>query len=96
MANGDDEDGRQLEDFGEASEETGPDVGTEPAPDPKRLAFAKQVLAGTGFLFVLAAAAYVSDAAFGGDRGKDIFDAGKTILPPIATLVLGYYFSRSS
>ncbi len=39
---------------------------------------------------------YLEDSDLSNSRGKEIFDACKTILPPIATLVLGFYFGKSA
>jgi hypothetical protein len=35
---------------------------------------------------------YFADA--GNERAKEIFDACKTIIPPMVTLIFGYYFGR--
>jgi hypothetical protein len=51
---------------------------------------AKFLLLGTGVLFILGGLAHL----IYGDRGSAIFETCKTILPPIATLVIGYYFSE--
>ena len=58
--------------------------------DWSRLYFAAGILAFVGFIFVVAMAFY----AFGpeGTRGKEIFDACVKALPPIVTLVIGFYF----
>jgi hypothetical protein len=61
-----------------------------------RLYFAAGVLAFLAFIFVFAMLIY----AFGGDGttgtadspGKVIFDSCVKVLPPIATLIIGFYF----
>jgi Na+/H+ antiporter NhaA len=58
--------------------------------DPKQLHFAAAILTGLGLIFSLSMAMLV----WGGERGKEVFDACKTAIPPIVTLVLGYYFGR--
>ncbi|HEX4966226.1 MAG TPA: hypothetical protein VF173_35790 [Thermoanaerobaculia bacterium] len=65
----------------------------EPARlEEERFWLAKWLLLGLVVLFVLSAAADL----FAGDQGKTVFEACKTIVPPIATLVIGYYFSNNS
>ncbi len=58
----------------------------------EKLGLAKWLLLGLAILFGLSAAADL----FVGDQGKTVFEACKTIFPPIATLVIGYYFSEKS
>lgn len=61
-----------------------------------RLYFAAGVLAFIAFIFIVAMLIY----AFGGDPaaggaetpGKIIFDSCVKVLPPIATLIIGFYF----
>lgn len=57
-----------------------------------RLYFAGVVLCVLGFIFVLS----IGILAFSekDEIGRLIFDACKTIIPPIVTLVLGYYFGQ--
>lgn len=63
----------------------------------RRLYFASIVLIGVGLLFVLSMTMYYfEEPSSGNSRGKEIFDSCKTILPPIATLVLGFYFGKSA
>jgi len=70
--------------------------------ETRRLYFAAAVLVGLGFLFFEAMIlCYYSEVQIGANgnsvnHGKDIFDAAKTILPPIVTLVLGYYFGSTT
>lgn len=52
--------------------------------------FAKAILLVLALLFALGAICEVFKPQ------SNIFEACKTILPPIATLVIGYYFGRSS
>jgi hypothetical protein len=71
--------------------------GVSPRGDleSSRLYFAAGVLAFLAFIFVFAMLIY----AFGGDGattadspGKVIFDSCVKVLPPIATLIIGFYF----
>ena len=67
--------------------------------ETRRLYFAAVVLSGLGLIFVLVTGLYVFtsvEGASGGNPnpGEKIFDAAKTIIPPIVTLVLGYYFGQ--
>lgn len=68
--------------------------GSPPHPkdaEPDRIYFAAATLTGLGILFALAVGAQV----WVGDAGKSAFDACKVALPPIVTLVIGYYFGRA-
>jgi hypothetical protein len=60
----------------------------------RRLYFAAVTLAGLALLFILSTALYYWDSSTSG-VGKDIFDTSVQLLPPIATLVIGYYFGKS-
>ena len=60
--------------------------------EKEKLDLAKMTLLGVVILWLLGGFAL----AFKTPHGMDIFDACKTILPPIATLILGYYFSEKS
>jgi hypothetical protein len=62
----------------------------------RRMYFAYGALMTMAILLVIAAALYV--ASEGEGSAKEVFDSFTKILPPIATLVLGYYFgtTRSS
>ena len=55
-----------------------------------RLSFAKSILFGLAILFVLG----MIISTF--THNNEIFDACKTVLPPIATLIIGYYFGEKS
>lgn len=60
----------------------------------RRLYFAAVTLAGLALLFILSMAMYYWDRSTS-QIGKDIFDRSVQLLPPIATLVIGYYFGKS-
>ena len=59
-------------------------------PHKHRMYLAYYILLGSAILFLISMILY----AFNGN--KDIFDGCKTILPPIATLIIGYYFSEKN
>jgi hypothetical protein len=61
--------------------------------ETRRLYFAAVVLSGLGLIFIFATALYFLSTNES-TAGKEIFDAAKTIIPPIITLVLGYYFGQ--
>jgi hypothetical protein len=54
------------------------------------MAFAKSILVVVAVLFALGGASEFFQPNSG------VFEACKTILPPIATLVIGFYFGRSN
>ena len=58
--------------------------------EAKQLHFAAATLTGLGLIFVLSMAMNL----WGGAEGQDVFEACKTIIPPIITLILGYYFGK--
>lgn len=62
----------------------------------RRLFFAAGVLAVLAFLLVLSIAIYAATEDAGETPAKVIFDSMTKIVPPIITLVLGYYFGQSS
>lgn len=64
-----------------------------PIDESDRLSLAKWLLLGVGIMLLLGGYALV---AVNNDKGQKVFDACVTILPPIATLVIGYYFSQRS
>lgn len=74
------------------------------AGETSRLHFAAVILTGIGLLFFMAMAMYYFDgydlatgaraASNSGAVGKSIFESCVQVLPPIVTLVLGYYFGR--
>lgn len=55
-----------------------------------RLSFAKSILLGLGLLFLAGMIVTVFT------KNNDIFDSCKTVLPPIATLIIGYYFGEKT
>ena len=68
------------------------------APDPstRQLHFAAVTLTGLGMLFALSMAMYYWSQSGAERSGKEIFDGCKTVIPPIITLILGYYFGSKS
>jgi hypothetical protein len=80
---------KSAEDWGQESGSSGAGPEIQPLDPQARLRLAQWVLLGAAIMFIASAASFLYDET----TGKHIFDAGKTILPPIATLVLGYYFS---
>lgn len=65
--------------------------------ETRRLAFASIVLSGLGLIFVFVIGVYFFSEVQPEGKvypAKEIFDATKTIIPPIITLVLGYYFGQ--
>lgn len=74
-----------------------PPAGAEPF-EYYRMFFAYGILVAIAVLLVLAAALYFlagSTAKPENQAGKEIFDSFIKILPPIATLVIGYYFGTT-
>lgn len=67
-----------------------------PPQDPARLTIAVNVPGAMALIFFLAGLALI----FGPDdrlkEAKEIFDFVKTIAPPIATLVIGFYFRNEN
>lgn len=61
--------------------------------DAKLIHFGAVILTGLGLIFLLSMAMFYFDVE-GSMRGKEIFDSTKTILPPVVTLILGYYFGK--
>jgi hypothetical protein len=59
-------------------------------PQKARMGMAQWALGVTALLFVAASSAYV--ALPGVAAAKDVFETAKVVLPPIATLILGFYF----
>jgi hypothetical protein len=59
----------------------------------RRLYFAAVVLTGLGLIFILGMCMQFFKGQNG--PGDEIFDACVKTIPPIVTLVLGYYFGRS-
>jgi|SRR5215467_3251096 len=62
----------------------------------RRLYFAAVVLTGLGIIFLEAMGFYYfTPAGSNSDAAEKIFEKCVTIIPPIVTLVLGYYFGRA-
>lgn len=59
-------------------------------PNKAKHNLAQNTLLTVAIIFFLAGVS----AVFGGEKGKDVFDTCATVLPPIATLILGYFFSK--
>lgn len=79
-----------IKEFGE--ELSNPDIPVWQGITPKdRLLLAKWILLAAVILFFLSGLAFLLSP----EHGAVIFDACKTILPPIVTLILGYYFGES-
>ncbi|WP_263770519.1 hypothetical protein [Propionivibrio soli] len=64
----------------------------------RKLFFAAGVLAVLAFILLLCVAIYASLSTQNpaNPAGKDIFDTMVKVIPPIMTLVLGYYFGQQS
>jgi hypothetical protein len=61
--------------------------------DRHKLDFARQILFALAVIYFLSLVVYSVDTYFCQcEAGKKIFETSSTILPPIATLVIGYYF----
>lgn len=70
--------------------------GETPDRSTRQLHFAAVTLTGFGMLFALSMAMYYWGEQGAGAAGKEIFDGCKTVIPPIITLILGYYFGSKS
>ncbi len=66
---------------------------TPASADAKLIHFGAVILTGIGLIFSLSMAMFYFDTE-DSTKGKEIFDSTKTILPPIVTLILGYYFGK--
>lgn len=65
----------------------------------RKLFFAAGVLAVLAFMLLLSIAVYMSMSLAqppAGQAGKEIFDSMIKVIPPIMTLVLGYYFGQQT
>lgn len=62
----------------------------------RMISFGSVILTGIGLVFALAMAMYYFETPVKDieSRGKDIFENCTTVLPPIVTLILGYYFGK--
>ena len=63
--------------------------------ETRRMFFAAAVLLGIGFIFFegMVLHFYATDT---NTKGAEVFDTCKTVLPPIVTLILGYFFGSTS
>lgn len=66
--------------------------GTDPLNEREKLEFAKHILFVVAILF--AVAMILRAGSVDAVAGQDILEASTTILPAIATLVIGYYFGQ--
>lgn len=57
-----------------------------------RLSLALWVLSFLGLIFVLSAAALIMGPGDRVEQAQTVFEFVKTVAPPIATLVIGFYF----
>jgi hypothetical protein len=62
----------------------------------RRLFFAAGVLAVLALMLLVSIAIYATSQTSNQGSGKDIFDSMIKVVPPIITLVLGYYFGQQS
>lgn len=68
------------------------ELGFVPIPMEKKLGLAYWTLLGVFVLFILSGMAWV----YYPGAGEKIFETNKTVLPPIATLVLAYFITREN
>jgi hypothetical protein len=68
------------------------DIYLSPISEGDRLSLAKYLLIGVAALLLLGGITFILIADAG--KGQKVFDACITILPPIATLIIGYYFAE--
>lgn len=64
------------------------------SPESKLVHFAAVILTALALIFMLSMAMYYWDTPKGDKPGKEIFDRCAQIIPPIVTLVVGYFFGR--
>lgn len=67
-----------------------------PNHESKHLYFGAVVLTAMALVFVLSMAMYYWASPEQVDRGKDIFDTCVQIIPPLITLVIGYFFGKKN
>lgn len=67
-----------------------------PPHDRARLTIAVKVLGAMALIFLLAGLGLVYGPDDRINQEKEIFDFVKTIVPPITTLVIGFYFRNES
>jgi hypothetical protein len=65
-------------------------IYTKPVPESDKLVLAGRLLFGLAVLMLLGGLAYY----FNEKTGEKIFSTCTTTIPPIVTLILGYYFSK--
>ena len=70
--------------------------GRAPDHSTRQLHFAAVTLTGLGMLFALSMAMYYWAQEGSKEAGKELFDGCKTVIPPIITLILGYYFGSKN
>jgi hypothetical protein len=68
------------------------DKGTESS----RMRFAAANMTGLFLIFIFAMSIYAGTASNAKDAGKDIFEGCMKAFPPIATLVIGYWFGAKN
>lgn len=67
-----------------------------PPHDRARLTIAVNVLGALALIFLLSGLALIFGPDNRANQAKEIFDFVKTMAPPLATLVLGFYFRNES
>lgn len=67
-----------------------------PPQERARLVIASWVLGVLAFIFVLSGGVMIFGPEPRITQAKEVFDFVKTIAPPIATLVIGFYFRNES
>ena len=77
-------------DLGGIAEEQ--NAGNKDISPKDKLKFAQRVLLA---IFILAVLAGIARITAGEQAGSDIFNAATTLLLPVVTLVLGFYFGRN-
>jgi hypothetical protein len=76
------------------------DVGTMPTFEMSKMYFAAAILAFLAFIFMLAIIVYAlgqdPEQAGVDSPGKVIFDACVKVIPPMVTLIIGFYFGTQA
>lgn len=67
-----------------------------PAQDRARLTIAVRVLGALAIIFIMAGWVLIYGPECRLAQAKEVFEFVKTIAPPIATLVIGFYFRSES
>ena len=65
-------------------------IPPQPDPEARRVRFAAASMTGIFLVFLFAMSLYASDPT--GTAGKAIWDGSLNVLPPLGTLVLGFWF----